>query len=326
MMKVLTSIISGIVSLAVAVTAHAQGTPTGAPSIRLQGRSEAIVTDQTIRLGDVAQIDSARAHDDESIIMLKQIAIGTSPKAGERILVDGTEVLRRLRDEGVRLDSVRYTFPRQIAVTRAFREVTTDELEAALTKFLDHSGRQVEVKQLLVDKPLRIPTDSFGVEVVALRSTNPGHFGVDLRSVSGSDEARFQMRLIADEWRLMPVATRPLRKGEVISGLDVELTKVNGTGIGRDAIENISDVVGQSLTRDVGQGEMFRNSAVVVTPLIKAGARVTLVFRRGRLEATATGIALEGGAARQEIKVRNESSGKIIAGRVADIGIVEVGE
>lgn len=326
MMKVLGSLIGGVFVLMLAAGAYAQGINTATTSIRMQGRSEAIVTESTIRLADVAQIESARVQDDESIITLKQIVIGSSPRAGERILIDGTEVLRRLRDEGVRLDSIRYTFPRQIAVTRAFREVTTEELELALSKFLDKAGRQVEVKQLLVDKPVRIPTDSFGVEVVSLRSTNPGHFGVDLRSISGADEARFQMRLIADEWRLMPVATRPLRKGEVVSGQDVELMRVNGTGIGRDTIENISDVVGQSLTRDVGQGEMFRNSAVTVTPLIKAGSRVTLVFRQGRLEATATGTALEGGAARQDIKVRNESSGKIIAGRVADVGIVEVGE
>jgi flagella basal body P-ring formation protein FlgA len=325
-MKVLSSVIAIVTALVLSTGAYAQTAITGASSIRLQGRAEAVVTEPMIRLADVAQIDSARVQDDESIIMLKQIVIGASPRAGDKVLVDGTEVLRRLRDEGVRLDSIRYSFPRQIAVTRAFREVTTQELELALTKFLDTSGRQVEVRQLLVDKPVRISTDSFGVEVVSLRSTNPGHFGVDLRSVSGSEEARFQMRLIADEWRLMPVATRPLRKGEIISGQDVELMRVNGTGVGRDTIENISDVVGQSLTRDVGQGEMFRNSAVTVTPLIKAGSRVTIVFRQGRLEATATGVALEGGAARQEIKVRNESSGKIIAGRVADVGIVEVGE
>lgn len=326
MMKVLSSITLAVAALALAAGAHAESNPTGTPSIRIQGRSEAVVTEPMIHLADVAQIDSARVHDDESIITLKQIVIGASPRAGEKMLVDGTEVLRRLRDEGVRLDSIRYTFPRQISVTRAFREVTTEELEGALTKFLEKSGRQVEVKQLLVDKPVRISPDSFGVEVVSLRSTNPGHFGVDLRSVSGSDEARFQMRLVADEWRLMPVATRPLRKGEVVSGQDVELMKVNGTGVGRDAIENISDVVGQSLTRDVGQGEMFRSSAVVVTPLIKAGSRITLLFRQGRLEATATGIALEGGAANQEIRVRNEASGKVIAGRIADVGIVEVGE
>jgi flagella basal body P-ring formation protein FlgA len=131
--------------------------------------------------------------------------------------------------------------------------------------------------------------------------------------------------MVADEWRLMPIATRPLRKGDIVSGADVELSRVNGTTVGRDVIENLSDVVGQSLTRDVGQGEMFRNGAVVVTPLVKAGARVTLLYRRGRLEATATGVALENGAAGQEIKVRNEASNKIIEGRVSDPGIVEVG-
>jgi flagella basal body P-ring formation protein FlgA len=50
-----------------------------------------------------------------------------------------------------------------------------------------------------------------------------------------------------------------------------------------------------------------------------------MVFRRGRLEATATGIALEDGAIEQEISVRNESSKKVVRARVSEKGVVFVG-
>jgi flagella basal body P-ring formation protein FlgA len=305
--------------------AFAAPTLTGTTGITIQGRADAVVTDNTIKLADVAQIDSPRIQDDESIIQLKQIVLGASPRAGERLSLDGTEVLARLRDEGVKLDAVRYTLPRQITVTRAFREVSMDELSMALSKFVEASGRQIEVRKLMVEKPVRIPTDSFGVEVVSLQSTNPGHFGADFRSVAGADQARFQLRLIADEWRLMPVASRPLKKGAIVSGQDVELNRINGTSVGRDSVENLSDIVGQSLTRDVGQGEMFRTTAVTVTPIIKAGQKVTLLFRQGRLEATASGTALENAASNQEIKVRNEGSRKVVVGRAVEPGIVAVG-
>ena len=177
----------------------------------------------------------------------------------------------------------------------------------------------------MADKPVKIPTDSFGVEVVALQAVKPGHFGVDYRSIAGSDEVRFQLRAIADEWRLMPVATKPLKKGEVVKAEDVKLERINGTAAGRDSIEQIGDLVGRSLVKDVGQGEMFRAGAVVVPPVIASGSRVTMIYRQGRLEATAIGTALETGAEGQEIKVRNESSGKVIEARVVEKGIVEVG-
>jgi len=295
------------------------------PTIRVQGRADAIVTDKAVRLGDIAQIDSPNIQDDEAIIELKKIAVGVSPKAGESMTLEGSKVLERLRDEGVRLDSIRYSLPRDISVTRAFREVRLDELERALTSFLSKESKQVDVKQLVVDGPIRVPTDSLGLEVVALQATRPGHIGVDFKSVAGSDEVRFQLKAVADEWRLMPVASRPLAKGATVTANDVQLMKVNGTALGRDSIENLGDIVGRNLTKDLGQGEMFKASTVVVPAVVTAGSRVTVVFRQNRLEVTASGIALENGGMGQDIRVRNESSKKVIVGKVSDPGIVTVG-
>jgi len=296
-----------------------------AATIRVQGQAEAVVTEGNVRLGDIAQVDSPNVKDDEAIIHLKKISVGTSPKAGEVTMIDGTKVLERLREEGVRLDSIRYSLPRQISITRAFREVKMDELERALSSFLAKGDKQVDVKQIMIEKPIRVPTDSLGLEVVALQTTRPGHIGVDYKSVAGSDEVRFQLRAIADEWRLMPIAIRPLAKGAIVSANDVQLTKVNGTSVGRDAVENLGDIVGKTLTKDLGQGEMFRASSVVVPPVVTAGSRVTVMYRHNRLEVTALGVALENGGQGQDIKIRNESSKKIVVARVAEPGIVTVG-
>ena len=293
--------------------------------IRLEGRAEAVVTEGTIRLGDIAQIDSPNVQDDEAIIHLKRISIGESPKAGETMMLDGSRVLERLKAEGVRLDSVRYTLPRNISITRAFREVKMDELERALGAFISKGEKQIDVKQIVMDKPVRLPTDSLGLEVVALQTTKPGHIGVDFKSIAGSDEVRFQMKAIADEWRMMPIAVRPLARGSIVSANDVHLTRMNGTSMGKDSLEHIADIVGRSLTKDVGQGEMFKAAAVIIPPVVNAGARVTVVFRQNRLEVTAVGTALENGGLGQDIRVRNDSSKKIVMGRVVEPGLVMVG-
>jgi flagellar basal body P-ring formation protein FlgA len=323
MRRVLMVLVIGAQMLIGGVVAEA---PKGSsPTIRVQGRADAIVADKAVRLGDIAQIDSPNIQDDEAIIELKKIAVGVSPKAGESMTLEGSKVLERLRDEGVRLDSIRYSLPRDISVTRAFREVKLDELERALTSFLSKESKQVDVKQLVVDGPIRVPTDSLGLEVVALQATRPGHIGVNYKSVAGSDEVRFQLKAVADEWRLMPVASRPLAKGATVTANDVQLMKVNGTALGRDSIENLGDIVGRNLTKDIGQGEMFKASTVVVPAVVTAGSRVTVVFRQNRLEVTASGIALENGGMGQDIRVRNEASKKVIVGKVSDPGLVTVG-
>ncbi len=294
-------------------------------SIRVQGHSDVVVSDSSVRLGDIAHIDSASIKDDETIVRLRTLQIAQSPKAGESTLLEGAQVVEKIRDNGVRLDTILYSLPRQIKITRAYREVTNEELEKALLSFLGSQDKQIDLKQIMHDKPVRIPTDSFGVEVVALHGTKPGHFGVDYRSVSGADEVRFQMRALGDEWRLMPVATSPLRKGAVISAADVQLRKVNAAAVLGDSVRELGDVIGKSVQRDIGQGEMFNTNAIALPALVLAGSRVSMLFRAGRLEASAMGVALESGVERQEIKVRNETSSKIVTARVIDKGLVEVG-
>ncbi len=324
MRRVILVLIGFILGL-LATAAIAENLPNPPSNIRLLGRAETVVTEPVIRLSDVAQIDSPNLQDDEAIIHLKRVEIAQSPKAGESRVIDGTHILERLRDQGVRLSGIRYTFPRQVTVTRAYREVKLDEVQKALTDFLTRGDKHIEVKHIVMDKPVRIPTDSFGLEVVSLQTTQPGHIGVDFKSIAGSDEVRFQLKALADEWRMMPVATRPLTRGAVINASDVQLHRINGTSVGRDSVENIGDVVGRTLTKDVGQGEMFKANAVVVPPVVTAGSQVTIVFRYGRLEATAAGIALESGGLNQEIRVRNERSKKILLAKVVDEGLVSVG-
>lgn len=297
----------------------------GRTEIRLQGRTEVVVTEPVVRLGDVALIESAAVADDETIVELRKIPIVTSPRAGDSLSVEGISIIEKLRDAGVRLDSLLYTFPKQIQVTRAYREVSKDELERALQSFLVAQDRQIEVKHLLADRPVKIPVDAMSIEVVGLQAMQPGHYGVDYRSRAGSGEVRFQMKALADEWRVMPTAVRPLKRGEVVSAGDVRLSKVNSVSTAPDSVEQIGDVVGRLLLRDVGQGEMFSSKSVKIPPLIEAGARVTMMYQRGRLEATARGVALEDGVSGQEINVRNESSRKVVKARIREKDVVIVG-
>ena len=52
---------------------------------------------------------------------------------------------------------------------------------------------------------------------------------------------------------------------------------------------------------------------------------MAIVFRFGRREATATGVALENGGFNQEIRVRNEGSKKVVVAKVLEAGLVSVG-
>lgn len=319
---------AGLAAIGILITtsgARAEGQYKKKTEIRLQGRTEIVVTEPVVRLGDVALIESAAVADDEAMVELRKIPLGNSPKAGDSLTMEGIAILEKLRDAGVSLDSVLYTFPKQVRITRAYREVSYDELERALTSFILAQDKKIDVKHLLADKPVKIPADALSIEVVGLQAMQPGHFGVDYRSRAGSGEVRFQMKALGDEWKMMPIAAKAIKRGDVITAGDVRLAKVNGTSMLSDSLEQIGDVVGRVLLRDVGQGEVFSSKAVKIPPVVEANSRVTMVYKRGRLEATARGMALEDGVQGQEIGVRNESSKKIVRARVREKGVVTVG-
>ena len=150
-MKRIGLVVLGVVLGVLATTAFAENLPNPPTTIRLVGRAETVVTESMIRLSDVAQIDSPNLLDDEAIIQLKKITVGTSPKAGESRVIEGSQILEKLRDQGVRLSSLRYSFPRQVTITRAYREVKLDEIQRVLTSFLLQSDRHIDVKQIVMD-------------------------------------------------------------------------------------------------------------------------------------------------------------------------------
>ncbi|MFO0415649.1 MAG: hypothetical protein ACK5Y6_00035, partial [Pseudomonadota bacterium] len=204
-----------------AVGAHAESKLGSKTEIRIQGRADVVVTEPSVKLGDIATIESALTGDDEAMVELRKIVIAQAPRAGDSITVQGVSVLERLRDSGVQLQSLFYAFPREIKVTRAFREVNEDELQRALLSYLTDNSKSLEVKHIVTDKSVKIPADSFGVKVVDLRPVAPGHYDVSYSSIAGSEPVRFQMRALGDEWRLMPVAAKSLRKGDTITAGDV---------------------------------------------------------------------------------------------------------
>ena len=194
---------AGLAAIGILITtsgARAEGQYKKKTEIRLQGRTEIVVTEPVVRLGDVALIESAAVADDEAMVELRKIPLGNSPKAGDSLTMEGIAILEKLRDAGVSLDSVLYTFPKQVRITRAYREVSYDELERALTSFILAQDKKIDVKHLLADKPVKIPADALSIEVVGLQAMQPGHFGVDYRSRAGSGEVRFQMKALGDEW------------------------------------------------------------------------------------------------------------------------------
>lgn len=291
--------------------------------ITIMGRDNITVTQRDVTLGDLAEVTTIRPESDEVIIGLKRIKIDQSPEPGKRKSIAAERIIERLREEGVSFSNIGYSFPKEANITRASRNLTLEEITGAVAKFIENTGRDLSLKRVDFRGPFHIAPGIVDIQPISSNFKRPGELGVDLRIlVDGREERKIGVTALVDEFKEIPVAARPIIRGEVIEERDVVRARLNVNEIPRDAADE--NIVGQASATDVPEGKAFKRGTLSEPLIVQKNAKVTLLYRSGGLEASATGVALEGGAMNQSIRVRNDASQKVISGKVTDQGSVIV--
>ncbi|NMC61848.1 MAG: flagellar basal body P-ring formation protein FlgA [SAR324 cluster bacterium] len=294
-------------------------------SIIVNGRSDITVTTPSITLGDLAEVKSLSPLDDETVIGIKKIIISESPKPGKGMTINASQILDRLKDEGVNLHRIGYTFPSLITVNRASRLLTLQEIKHAIENYFKENGREANIKQSQYDKNIVISPGDAEIKAIPFSTRDSGRGGFDVQvSVNGAEEARFSVMTGVEEWKEVPVAARTLNKGSLIGAEDIRMARLNINALPKDVAMQDSEIIGREVAYEVPQGDFFKESKLNIPPLIPAGQQVTVRYRIKALEATAAGIALDAGVKGQDIRVKNAVSKRIISGTVIEPGLVEV--
>ena len=293
--------------------------------IRLQGRTQAVVTTPSVRLGDIADITSKRSSDDEAVIGLKRLHLDRSPQPGQSLTLSASEVLARMRKGGVDLDSVGYVLPRVIEIKRASRPLSEQELRAAIENYLLMARRDASIRKLTFPDNFQVFPGEIELLAQPGRHTSNGQAAFVVTVKTPQQEA-LSLDVLAqiDEWRDVPVAARALSRGALVEINDVAMARANIASLPRDIALSQEEIYGRRIETDLSSGGYFRVGQMEVAPLVPSGSRVTVMYRSGALEATATGMALEAGGLGQPIRVRNENSKKVIYGVVSAAGLVEI--
>ncbi|KPZ69370.1 flagellar basal body P-ring biosynthesis protein FlgA [Shewanella sp. P1-14-1] len=110
----------------------------------------------------------------------------------------------------------------------------------------------------------------------------------------------------------VPVANRPLARGEHISASDIELQWLKLTPADRDLITQKSQLIGHQVSHKLRRFRAIKTSQVTNPQWINIGDRVIIEAKMNGFYANMPGEALESGGEGSTIRVRNLSSGKII--------------
>lgn len=123
-------------------------------------------------------------------------------------------------------------------------------------------------------------------------------------------------------FRTVLVASHPLLRGDGLRDADVRAEERDVTRLGYGYIENLGQVAGRTLSRALASGSVLTPGALGGRRMVRAGDHVQMVARLGGIEVRADGVALGSGDNGARLRVRNESSGKVVDAMVSAPGEV----
>lgn len=123
-------------------------------------------------------------------------------------------------------------------------------------------------------------------------------------------------------FRNVLIARRPLLRGDGLRASDVQVESRDIARLGYGYVGNLDQVAGRTLSQNLPAGSVLTPAALGGRNLVRAGDHVSVVAMLGSIEVRAQGVALGSGDDGARLRVRNDSSGRVIDAMVNGPGTV----
>lgn len=124
-------------------------------------------------------------------------------------------------------------------------------------------------------------------------------------------------------YQQIPTALRDIARGEQINQGHIGTSLVNVSIIRQAFLPDEDAIVGKEAKRNISMGEPFRTAVLDNPTAVRRGEMVTLESLAGSIKVSSSGTAMADGRVGQTIRVRNNSSERIISGVVMSQGLVQ---
>jgi flagellar basal body P-ring formation protein FlgA len=314
MIRFILAVCTALVALGASAAAQS------ADPIRPLLKSEAIVTGDVVRIGDLV----------EHAGIIANVAIFRAPDLGFTGTVPADAVIEAVRAHAlIGLDTGGVS---EVVVTRASRIIPAKDIEDAVARALSVQYALGEPKSIAVtfERELRavnVAANAKGEPRVARMNFDPrsGRFEATLDLPTGAAN-RGLLRLSGRAAATVDVVTvvRPIERGELLKDADVVIERRPRAETGRDAISNREQAIGLAARGTLQPGRPLRLADVMRPELVQRNETVTLTYEMPGIKLTVRGKAAEGGAEGDVISVLNEQSKRTVQGVVVGPGRVVI--
>lgn len=203
------------------------------------------------------------------------------------------------------------------------------QLKQDLAKFLAEHYQQaphdrIDISTGNLDNRLRLGQCPTPVEFTPQDQTGLGG-NISVKAECQSPPIKWAVHVPAQVmiYREIPVALNDIARGERLGAAQVTTASVNVSIIRQDFAADLPAVIGREAKRNIGKGEPFRTALLDAPTTVRRGEVVTLESVAGSIKVSSSGTAMGDGRLGQKIRVRNESSQRIITGMVTGHGVVQ---
>lgn len=163
------------------------------------------------------------------------------------------------------------------------------------------------------------------IKTIILEKFDPRYSSFRAR-VNYTDESSDSVSGKYFSYIMAPVASRYIKPNEIIQSGDIALEKTRLDNLRRGYATESSEVIGMRANKYIAVGKMFKMNEMSNPPVIKNNDPVSIIYSSGSINLKTLGTALNSGAVGDMVKVRNDSSGSILLGKIIDKNTVKVGD
>ncbi len=293
-------------------------------SLDIQLKNQALVTENFVRLGDIAAItpDGIEAE------QWADRQVTHSPAPGQSKVIQTASLiasLRHLKGSG----KIKWSGAENITVRRQGIEISREGIKQIIAEFLQQNlGNipEVELRFTSMRAPEKIilPTGDLKYTVTP---SKPGIIGSSSFSivfqVNGKTVKNCTVRGKLEALAEVVTARVNMRKGCIITADQLNITRMDIGRMNKPYLA-IDQVVGMQAKRTIRAGKPIDSHNVELRPVIKKGEPVKIIASKGSLQISTKGIAIMDGRPGDFIRVKNLNSSKLIYCKVDSPGIVSV--
>ncbi|MDD5578840.1 MAG: flagellar basal body P-ring formation chaperone FlgA [Methylobacter sp.] len=187
-----------------------------------------------------------------------------------------------------------------------------------------NTSAEYEISLIPIDSQLKLPECAEPLEAFTpTGSIKAGRNSIGIRCNAKMKWSIFTSSIIKFYQQVL-VLSKPVQRGEIITSQHLSLEKRDVSNLRDDFFTQTDQVENKQAIRQTPAGAILSLRNFIDPKLIKKGDKVTISSIQPAFTIRMSGIAVMDGAKGQNIRIKNQTSGRIINATVIDSGLAAV--